>query len=126
MATIKHPSGTLTFEVDTIETTSIGPDYIRDLEWVERDDHAHEHRWQEGGEQTWHPVTIDWFDSDGDEYSDTTYHCNICNDEIEPGYKIDPKWTPGMRRFVPGLAHYYLDGVEITKDEAEAFMAANR
>lgn len=100
-----------------------------DTDWVTVDRHGHEHRWFIRGQPAtsydpsahYDTPSLVWVKDgeegypDDDEPHDVGHHeCRQCGQRIEPGYTAD-----SMRRFIPGLATYYLDGESVTQPEFE-------
>lgn len=124
MMTSMYPpegGGNLEIVSDSIETTSLGG-WEPDPNWSYIDAAGHVHTWKSKSFR-WvkdDPNAPDfWTDADGDEHNaDTHAECKKCGEHIEPA----TRWRPGdtFSTFIPGPVRYLLDGVEVTKEQAEA------
>ncbi len=119
-----HRDGrTLTVSVGMIEVTTMGPDYEPDPLWSHIDRSGHTHMWVGGKLPTLVQRHRDWIDDDGDSRSDSWRECIECGEEVAPGYVVRAGYMAGARNFVPGLRSYELDGVPVSEEEAQRFIA---
>lgn len=118
---IERDGHVLEAEVDMVEVTTMGPEYRPDPAWLYVDSEGHEHRWVDGAVPTCERLYEEWIDADGDDRSDSWYECVICRADVQPGYQVVPGTDGGFRRFMPGAARYYIDGVPVTEVEAREF-----
>lgn len=90
-----------------------------DRSWRLTDSHGHVHRWVGCGDKaevtTCNAKTIidGWYEPDSP-ISHIEYRCRECGDEVKPGWRATE-----FRRWIPGLPHFLIDGVEVTKSEYE-------
>lgn len=108
---------------EPIEVTPLMP--YPDPNWRATDSNGHEHSKTCDGYPTltWvvdYPEYAAMEDGYLEEYPEQChYECSICGEVIVPGTTVDT-----FRRYIPGRMSYCLDGNPITRDEAEAFIAA--
>lgn len=118
---------------DQINVTS---NHRPNIAWKFVDSAGHEHRWFVGdGDElrsaiAYHPQasytvpSIEWIKTgiglyeDGSEYDTGIYVCKECREEVTPGYTADH-----IEQYIPGMTHYYLDGKEISKNEATRLLS---
>ena len=120
--TAKH---TIEVYSDSINVTPIS---VRDPNWHYIDKNGHEHHWYippgaEDKPDLWQLPTLRevhklvYIEEGGDEHWATHYYCKKCGELVYPGEK-----SPDSQMYVQGLTHYYVDGVEVSKEEAERAM----
>jgi hypothetical protein len=111
---------------DLIDVTSL---HRPDTAWRFVDANGHVHQWFVGGKvaETYRPdvkletPTLVWV-KDGEEYweDDDEPHpvghleCGQCGEHVLPGYTAD-----AYTQYIPGLRHYLINGVPVSKDEFE-------
>jgi len=105
----------LRVERDVIEVTPISKP---DDDWEFTDKKGHLHRWQNGKLPSLKQV-IDCPATE--EYpAEIHFECKRCGETIIPHYK-----PPEYREYEPGLTHFYIDDVEVTKGELEKHFATH-
>jgi len=107
---------------DMIDVTSSLP--RPDEKWTYTDRAGHEHHWSDDAWPTLRQVIDDVYwvlDDDGyEEYKEEEFHweCVQCGEHIEPGMR-----GPSMfKEYMPGHTSYFLDGEEITHEQAEVLL----
>lgn len=124
--TLNLPDGRiLAVEHEPIETTSYSP--TTDKDWTFTDAQGHQHRWDNGYPTLRYVVDEEDYviveDGHPEEYPGSGhYECVTCGEHITPGMKGPSRWCT----FEPGSVRYTLDGLEITKDEADALVEGYR
>lgn len=89
-----------TAECDVID---MGEECVKDESWRYVDGNGHVHTWTSGT----------WETKSGEEYEYSQTVCTICGRPIpQPGMRYT-----GFRAYRAGQAHYYIDGVEVGRDE---------
>ncbi len=89
-----------------------------DPRWRFVDAAGHEHRRVGNALPTLRYVIDEWWaDADGEEHSDGHYECLECDEHVTPGVKS------GDAVQVPGVTRFYLDGVEITREQAQQIVS---
>lgn len=108
-----------TFETwcDQIEVTSNLPYLDPRWEWTDPNGHHHTAK---GDTFTFVVDEPGGPDGDGGEYPDEGhYECKVCRVHVVPGIT-----GPDMyRRFIPGMIHVSINGREVSKAEADAWLA---
>uniref|UniRef100_A0A6M3KSJ1 Uncharacterized protein n=1 Tax=viral metagenome TaxID=1070528 RepID=A0A6M3KSJ1_9ZZZZ len=96
-------------ERDVIEVTPISKP---DDDWEFTDKSGHLHRWQNGKLPSLKQIV----DSPATEEYPASFHfeCKRCGESINPGYK-----SPEYREYEPSLTHFYIDDIQVTKEEFE-------
>ncbi len=126
MSTIKAKNGReFSMRRDMIDVTSM---HRPDTSWSYPDGHGHLHCWHAEGRRIldgdYFPVvtytlpTLKWIVDGTSHYPDGTpydyghHECAQCGEKVEPRYTDDV-----YQQFVPGMAHYLVDGRHVDKDE---------
>ncbi len=124
MISRRNSRHTIEIRNDIVELTSM---YSPDMSWVYKDKMGHTHRWTKTGPANFDVTSckykkVTMYDSDIDaEYDSYVRVCKYCGEEITPRY------SPNIyREFIVGMQHFYVDGVETTKEEAEKAISENR
>jgi hypothetical protein len=112
--------GELRIESEPIRFTTLGRP-APDPKWRYTDARGHKHH-REASEWPTLRWVVDrtyWCETCLDEHGEGHYECRKCGEHIEPGMVMEPPAT----KFIPGPKRYYLDGEEVTEDEAREFGA---
>lgn len=117
MPRLPDPISTLEVIREPIAVTSISPK--PDKNWRHTDTEGHEHYW-DNGYPTLEPEED--YCVDCQDFHLEGWVCVECGERIVPGL-VPPS---GFSEFVPGLARYFLDGEEISKEEADEWLRQNR
>lgn len=119
----EHDGRILEIHQDWIDVTTALPQ--PDPGWVFTDAAGHEHAYTAGGQH--YPTLVirsgEPYDCDDceDEHVDSWYECAQCGEKITTSTYIDtsPKYIPGRKTAT-------IDGVSVTGEQAEAFIAQAR
>lgn len=105
---IKLPNNEFRAESGVIEICLL---HKPDDDWEFSDKARHLHRWQNGKL----PSLKEIIDCPADDEYPTYSHmiCKRCGETIKPGY------ITGEIEFLPGLVHYYINDIEVTREEFE-------
>lgn len=118
---------------DQIEVTSL---HRPDISWKFTDGSGHIHQWydEKSGSlaesyrptRSYHVPSVVWIKTgvgyypDGSSY-DVGYHaCRQCGQEVDPRYTADT-----YAQYIPGIAHFYIDDVEVSLEEAERVLGVD-
>lgn len=104
----------ISVETDQVDVT---PSREPDPEWSVLDSAGHEHRWAFDGERADLPTLLLVVDAEAtEEYPALTHHeCRQCGAIVHPGFR-----SPQFRRYAAGLTRYYVNGRQVSQQEAEA------
>lgn len=102
--------GNNTFEkrVEQVEVTSNLPK--RDPNWQGRCSRGHVSNWDT---VQWWVDHVEYCPQCEEDHEEGHWVCPVCLEEIKPGM-FGPS---GVREFVPGMTIYFINGVEVDKDE---------
>lgn len=119
---IDHGGKTLIASTAVIETVAISEP---DPSWVWTDDAGHEHHATESAEGYVTYPTLEvvnsaakWCQSCQDVHPEVWFECRQCRQKTLPGIRS------GLPRMIAGPTIYMIDDDEVTRDQAEEFMAA--
>jgi hypothetical protein len=119
--TLRGDFGELTIEVEQVDVTSALP--RADQQWRYMDRTGHEHHW-DNGYPTLATVVDEtyWCDDCDDEHQISHLECPQCHETITPATVPAPPW----REYIPGRRSYFLNGEEITQEQAQELINRTR